>query len=84
MQHRAALARTLALGAKLWLMDEPFAALDELTRENLTHELLVLWENFQPTVLWVTHHIYESVRLANRVLVMTPRPGSIHAQLEIP
>jgi len=51
MQHRAALARTLALGAKLWLMDEPFAALDELTRENLTHELLVLWEKFQPTVL---------------------------------
>ena len=84
MQHRAALARTLALGAKLWLMDEPFAALDELTRENLTHELLVLWEKFQPTVLWVTHHIYESVRLANRVLVMTPRPGHIHAQLEIP
>lgn len=84
MQHRAALARTLAIGAKLWLMDEPFAALDELTRETLTDELMVLWKKFQPTVLWVTHNIYEAVRLANRVLIMTPRPGYIHSQLEIP
>jgi NitT/TauT family transport system ATP-binding protein len=84
MQHRAALARTLAIGAKLWLMDEPFAALDELTRETLTDELMVLWMKFQPTVLWVTHNIYEAVRLANRVLIMTPRPGYIHSQLEIP
>jgi len=83
MQQRVALARTLALGANLWLMDEPFAALDELTRENLTTELLHLWRQFRPTVVWVTHHIYEAVRLADRVLVMTPRPGEIAAEVAI-
>jgi len=83
MQQRVALARTLALGANLWLMDEPFAALDELTRENLTAELLHLWRQFRPTVVWVTHHIYEAVRLADRVLVMTPRPGEIAAEVAI-
>jgi NitT/TauT family transport system ATP-binding protein len=83
MQQRVALARTLALGAGLWLMDEPFAALDELTRENLTHELRLLWQEFRPTVVWVTHHIYEAARLADRVLVMTPRPGQIAAEIRI-
>jgi len=83
MQQRVALARTLALGADVWLMDEPFAALDELTREMLTAELLALWQRFRPTVVWVTHHIYEAVRLANRVLVMTPRPGRIAADINV-
>jgi NitT/TauT family transport system ATP-binding protein len=83
MQQRVALARTLALGANLWLMDEPFAALDELTRENLTAELLHLWRQFRPTVVWVTHHIYEAARLADRVLVMTPRPSEIVAEVAI-
>ena len=83
MQQRVALARTLALGADLWLMDEPFAALDELTRETLTTELLRIWQRFRPTVIWVTHHIYEAARLASRVLVMTPRPGQIAAQIPI-
>ena len=83
MQQRVALARTLALGADLWLMDEPFAALDELTRETLTTELLSIWQRFRPTVLWVTHHIYEAARLADRVLVMTPRPGQIAAQIPL-
>jgi NitT/TauT family transport system ATP-binding protein len=83
MQQRVALARTLALGADLWLMDEPFAALDELTRETLTTELLHLWRQFRPTVVWVTHHIYEAVRLADRVLVMTSRPGQIAAEVVI-
>ena len=83
MQQRVALARTLALGADLWLMDEPFAALDELTRETLIAELLQLWQQFRPTVVWVTHHIYEAVRLADRVLVMTPRPGQIAAEIII-
>jgi NitT/TauT family transport system ATP-binding protein len=83
MQQRVALARALATGAPLWLMDEPFAALDELTRETLTEEVLRLWGRFHPTVIWVTHSIAEAVRLADRVVVMTPRPGSIRATVEI-
>ncbi len=77
MQQRAALARTLALGAPLWLMDEPFASLDELTRERLTLEVLQLWRRFRPTILWVTHSVSEAVRMADRVLVMSPGPGRI-------
>ena len=77
MQQRAALARTLAIGASLWLMDEPFAALDELTRETLADELLSLWQQFQPTVLWVTHNLAEAVRLSDRIIVLSPRPGRI-------
>ncbi len=77
MQQRVALARALATGAALWLMDEPFAALDELTREKLTEEVLLLWQTFRPTVLWVTHNIIEAARMADRVFVMTPSPGQI-------
>ncbi len=84
MQQRAALARALATGASLWLMDEPFAALDELTREQLTVEVLRLWRTFRPTVLWVTHSITESVRLADRIVVLTPRPGTIRAVVPVP
>ena len=83
MQQRVALARTLALGASVWLMDEPFTALDELTRESLTWEVLSLWRRFRPTVLWVTHSIAEAVRMADRVVVMSSRPGKIHAQQSI-
>lgn len=84
MQQRVALARTLALGASVWLMDEPFTALDELTREDLTWEVLRLWQRFRPTVIWVTHSISEAVRMADRVLVMSPRPGRIHTRQPIP
>ncbi len=77
MQQRVALARALATGAALWLMDEPFAALDELTRETLSDEVIELWREFQPTVLWVTHDIIEAVRLADRIVVMTPSPGRL-------
>ncbi|MBN1487578.1 MAG: ABC transporter ATP-binding protein [Anaerolineae bacterium] len=77
MQQRVALARTLTTGAPLWLMDEPFAALDALTRETLTGEVLHLWKKFHPTVLWVTHDITEAVHLADRIVVMTARPGHI-------
>ena len=84
MQQRVALARALATGAQLWLMDEPFAALDELTRETLSDEVLHLWQTFRPTVLWVTHNIVEAARLADRVIVMTARPGRIQATVHIP
>lgn len=83
MQQRAALARALATGASLWLMDEPFAALDELTRARLTEELLGLWRRFGATALWVTHNIHEAIRLSNRVVVMTPRPGTIAGVVEV-
>jgi ABC-type nitrate/sulfonate/bicarbonate transport system ATPase subunit len=77
MQQRLALARLLAQDAGLWLMDEPFAALDELTRERLAAELLALWQPLRPTVLWVTHHIHEALRLADRVLVLSERPARL-------
>jgi NitT/TauT family transport system ATP-binding protein len=84
MQQRVALARTLALGASVWLMDEPFSSLDELTREGMAREVLHLWGKFHPTILWVTHNIYEAVRLADRVLVMSPRPARIQADIPVP
>lgn len=84
MQQRTALARALATGASLWLMDEPFAALDELTRESLADEVLRLWAQFRPTVVWVTHSIPEAVRLADRVVVLSQRPGQVRAVLDIP
>ncbi|MBN1922271.1 MAG: ABC transporter ATP-binding protein [Anaerolineae bacterium] len=84
MQQRVALARTLATGARLWLMDEPFAALDELTREALTDEVLRLWQEVGATVLWVTHNITEAIRLANRLVVMSSRPGEIRAVFPVP
>ena len=83
MQQRLALARTLTLPAGLWLMDEPFAALDELTRERLTGELLDLWQPLRPTVLWVTHNLSEALRLADRVLVFSPRPARLIADLPV-
>jgi NitT/TauT family transport system ATP-binding protein len=83
MQQRTALARTLAIGASLWLMDEPFAALDEFTREDLSNKVINLWSLFNPTVVWVTHSIMEAVSLADRVLVMSQRPGQIKADVTI-
>lgn len=83
MQQRVALARLLVQGASIWLMDEPFSALDELTRENLSNTLLDLWQWLKPTILWVTHHIYEAVRLADRILVLSPRPAQIAADIGV-
>ncbi len=77
MQQRAALCRALIHNPRVLLMDEPFAALDALTREELGLELLRLWGEHQKTVLFVTHSIPEAVLLADRVVAMTPRPGRI-------
>lgn len=84
MQQRVALARTLIAGPRVWLMDEPFAALDALTREQLLAEVEGLWQRFRATVLWVTHDLYEAVRLADEVVVLAGRPARIRARLPIP
>lgn len=81
MKMRVSLARALAAKPSLLLMDEPFAALDELTRERLNDELRELWTKKNLTVIFVTHSIYESVYLSSRILVMSPRPGHVIADL---
>jgi NitT/TauT family transport system ATP-binding protein len=70
-------------GAPLLLMDEPFSALDELTREVLQHKLLDVWSRHRKTVVFVTHSPREAVLLSDRVLVMSPRPGRIVADIEV-
>lgn len=77
MKMRAALARALIVKPKLLLMDEPFAALDEISRFKLNDELLALWEKLGCTVVFVTHSVFEAAYLSTRTLVMSPRPGSI-------
>jgi NitT/TauT family transport system ATP-binding protein len=83
MRMRVAIARALVTDPDLLLLDEPFAALDEITRMALNDDLLRLWERRRPTVIFVTHSVFESVYLSTRIAVMTPRPGRIIADLPI-
>jgi NitT/TauT family transport system ATP-binding protein len=82
-QQRAALARALALQPEVLLLDEPFTALDALTRERFDLELLSLWERTAPTIVLVTHSIPEAIVVADRVVVLTPRPGRIAADIAV-
>ncbi|HET9602273.1 MAG TPA: ABC transporter ATP-binding protein [Acidimicrobiales bacterium] len=84
MQQRVALVRAFALDAPVLLMDEPFAALDEITRAEMRYLLVRLCEERDATVVFVTHSIAEAVMLADRVIVMTGRPGRIEADMAIP
>ena len=83
MQQRVAIARALAFSPRLLLMDEPFGALDEMTREHMQTELLRIYNDLRTTVLFVTHSISEAVYLSNRVIVLSPRPGQIHSIVDI-
>ena len=81
MKQRVAIARGMAMEPDILLMDEPFAALDALTRQRMQDELLGLWEETKFTVLFVTHSIAEAVKIGNRILLLSPHPGQVKAEM---
>ncbi|MBF0562669.1 MAG: ABC transporter ATP-binding protein [Alphaproteobacteria bacterium] len=83
MRQRVAIARILALDSPILLMDEPFGALDALTRSNLQDELLRLWGEFRKTIVFVTHSIDEAIYLADRIVVLTYRPGTVKRIIQV-
>jgi NitT/TauT family transport system ATP-binding protein len=83
MKMRVSIARALVTDPPLLLMDEPFAALDEITRFKLNNDLLELWQAVGHTVIFVTHSVFESVYLSSRIVVMTPRPGRVFTELAV-
>ena len=83
MRQRVAIARALVTNPKVVLMDEPFAALDALTREDLYDQMQELWRAYSTTVIFITHNVREAVTLGDRVVLMTPRPGRIQSTFDI-
>ena len=81
MKQRVAIARGMAMEPDILLMDEPFAALDALTRQRMQDELLALWDETKFTVLFVTHSIAEAVKIGNRILLLSPHPGQVKAEM---
>ena len=82
MKMRVSIARALVTEPRILLMDEPFAALDEITRQKLNDDLLALWDKSRFTAVFVTHSVFESVYLSQRIVVMAPRPGRIAAEVK--